>query len=127
MKGKQLAIPSEGLGDTIEKVTKATGIKKVVRMFTEATGIDCGCDERREKLNKMFRYQKVKCLEESEYSFLSTLYAKKLARVEHEQQVKLVTIYNRVFDQKKKTSNCGSCVQSLLNELEKIYNTYESK
>ena len=41
---------SKGIGDTVEKITEATGIKKAVEMFTEATGIDCGCDERKEKL-----------------------------------------------------------------------------
>lgn len=124
-KGKQLSIPSEGLGDTIEKVTKATGIKKVVRMFTEATGVDCGCDERKEKLNKIFRYRKIKCLEEAEYNFLATLYEDKLVRITQNQQARLVVIFNRIFDQKKTTSNCASCVTSLLNDLEKLYNTYK--
>jgi hypothetical protein len=46
---------SKGLGDTIAKVTKATGIDRVVKAVV---GDDCGCDERREKLNKMFPYVK---------------------------------------------------------------------
>ena len=45
---------SKGLGDDIEKITKATGIKKVVDTFAELTGIDCGCDARKAKLNKLF-------------------------------------------------------------------------
>ena len=41
-----------GLGDTIESFTKATGIKKAVETITEAVGIDdCGCEERKNKLN----------------------------------------------------------------------------
>ena len=32
---------SKGLGDTIEKVTKATGIKKLVEFVA---GEDCGCE-----------------------------------------------------------------------------------
>lgn len=47
---------SRGLGDTIAKVTKATGIKKVVDTIADATGLDCGCPERQEALNKMFPY-----------------------------------------------------------------------
>ena len=47
---------SKGLGDTIEKITKATGIKKVVDTVAKATGKDCGCAARKEKLNKMFPY-----------------------------------------------------------------------
>ena len=42
------------MGDTIEKVTEATGIKIAVKKIV---GDDCGCDERKEKLNKMFPYK----------------------------------------------------------------------
>ena len=45
-----------GFGDTIEAITKATGIKKVVEKISEATGKDCGCDKRKEYLNKKFPY-----------------------------------------------------------------------
>jgi hypothetical protein len=48
---------SKGLGDTIEKITKATGIKKVVEAVSEATGKDCGCKARRDALNRAFPYQ----------------------------------------------------------------------
>ena len=44
--------PSKGLGDTIEKITEATGIKKAVEVFTKATGIDCKCEERKKILIK---------------------------------------------------------------------------
>jgi len=47
---------SKGLGDTIEKITKATGIKKVVDTVSKVTNKDCGCDERKEKLNRLFPY-----------------------------------------------------------------------
>lgn len=40
-----------GLGDTVERFTKATGIKKVVEKVSEVTGFDCGCEERRERMN----------------------------------------------------------------------------
>jgi|TARA_R110001606_G_scaffold388706_1_gene554258 hypothetical protein len=49
---------SKGLGDTIEKVTKATGIKKVVETVSKATGKPCGCNQRRDSLNRMFPYNK---------------------------------------------------------------------
>lgn len=42
---------SKGLGDTIEKITTATGIKKVVNTISNATGKDCGCSKRKEQLN----------------------------------------------------------------------------
>ena len=49
---------SKGLGDSIEKFTKATGIKKVVETVSKAVGKDCGCDERKETLNRLFPYNK---------------------------------------------------------------------
>ena len=46
---------SKGLGDTIEKITAKTGIKKVVKTVA---GEDCGCDKRRDTLNRVFPYNK---------------------------------------------------------------------
>ena len=48
---------SKGLGDTIEKITTATGIKKIVKTVNNITGKDCGCDKRKKKLNKWFPYK----------------------------------------------------------------------
>tara|TARA_R110001592_G_scaffold108748_2_gene303863 strand:- start:1366 stop:1530 length:165 start_codon:yes stop_codon:yes gene_type:complete len=49
---------SKGLGDTIEKITKATGIKNIVNLVTNDS--DCGCNKRKEALNKAFPYKKNK-------------------------------------------------------------------
>jgi len=46
---------SKGLGDTVEKIAKATGIKKVVDTIVKK---DCGCGKRRDILNKKFPYAK---------------------------------------------------------------------
>ena len=77
---------SKGLGDTVEKITKATGIKAVVKAFTDATGIDCGCDKRKETLNKLFRYSQPECLVQ--------------------------------------VTSCGSCLQSRIDQLKQIFETY---
>ncbi len=42
---------SKGLGSAIEKVTEATGIKKVVEAGAKALGKDCGCSKRRDFLD----------------------------------------------------------------------------
>jgi len=49
---------SRGLGDSIEKFTKATGIKTVVTKIADRAGSDCGCNDRRDTLNRMFPYKK---------------------------------------------------------------------
>ncbi len=51
--------PSRGLGDTIAKVTKATGLDKVADRMAKAAGMeDCGCGQRRDTLNRVFPYKK---------------------------------------------------------------------
>jgi len=49
---------SKGLGDTIEKITKATGIKAAVEQISQVTGKSCGCGRRRDVLNRIVPYKK---------------------------------------------------------------------
>jgi len=50
---------SKGLGDTIAKVTKATGLDKVANTMAKAAGMnDCGCGQRRDTLNRVFPYKR---------------------------------------------------------------------
>ena len=48
---------SKGLGDTIQKITKATGVKKVVDKISKITNKDCGCEQRKDTLNRLFPYK----------------------------------------------------------------------
>lgn len=41
-----------GLGDVVDAVTTATGIKSAVHATATALGFDCGCGKRRDALNK---------------------------------------------------------------------------
>ncbi len=50
---------SKGFGDSVEKFTTKTGIKKVVEKVTKAAGVeDCGCGKRRDTLNRIIPYKK---------------------------------------------------------------------
>ena len=50
---------SKGFGDTIAKVTHATGLDKVADAVAKAAGAkDCGCNKRRKTLNEIFPYAK---------------------------------------------------------------------
>jgi hypothetical protein len=53
----KLSEKSNGLGDTIEKITTVTGVKKVVETVAGAVKKDCGCGKRRDTLNRMFPYK----------------------------------------------------------------------
>jgi hypothetical protein len=45
---------SRGLGDDVHKFTTATGIKSVVDKVSKGLNIPCGCEGRREAMNKIF-------------------------------------------------------------------------
>ena len=112
---------SAGLGDTIEKITEATGIKKAVKFIA---GEDCGCDERKAKLNKIFRYEKPECLTEEEYNYLAHEIAAIKNVVSGDVQKRMTQIYNRVFHQNKKATSCGSCFRSIVDALRRLMNEY---
>ena len=64
---------SKGLGDDIEKyITKPLGIKKVVDTVAKAVDKDCGCQKRKEILNKWF--PKKGNLTQEEFDFLQMFF-----------------------------------------------------
>jgi hypothetical protein len=112
---------SEGLGDTLEKVFKATGIDKVAKWIA---GEDCGCDKRKEKLNKMFPYRKINCLTEDEHGILETFFSRNTAEISPSDQHALLKVYNRVLNVKQEATSCSSCWRDIIMQLRKIYNEY---
>jgi hypothetical protein len=87
----------KGLGDTIEQITEATGIKKVVKAIA---GEDCGCDERRDKLNKIFPYSRQpECLEPDDIEYLDSGVLRKTT-LKYEDRERIATIHARVFNHK---------------------------
>ena len=112
---------SKGLGDTIQKITKAAGVEKVVKTFF---GDDCGCDERRERLNKMFPYREVEPMDEEQKAFfkdtLQPAYrsGKNLGQSNTKTFYKL---YEETFKKKTKPTRCASCNKNMYIELLKVY------
>jgi hypothetical protein len=112
---------SKGLGDTIAKITEATGIDKLVKFIA---GEDCGCDERKEKLNKLFPYAKPLCLTEDEFNTLDTYFKQNTNTLTSDEQTSLIAINNRVLNQRLTFSTCSSCLRDLVSKLRVIYNEY---
>lgn len=112
---------SKGLGDTVAKITKATGIDKVVKFIA---GEDCGCDERKEKLNKLFPYTKPLCLTEDEFNTLDVYFKQNTETLTSDEQISLIAINNRVLSQRLTFSSCSSCLRDLVGKLRIIYNEY---
>ena len=112
---------SKGLGDTIAKITESTGIDKLVKFIA---GEDCGCDERKEKLNKLFPYAKPLCLTEDEFNTLDAYFKQNTNTLTSDEQTSLIAINNRVLNQKLTFSTCSSCLRDLVSKLRVIYNEY---
>ena len=119
-KASQEAAPS-GLGDVVEKITEATGIKAAVKFIA---GNDCGCDERRERLNKLFPKFKPECLTEDEYNYLVEEMRVRKSTINTVTQTRMLTIYNRVFHQKKMSTSCGPCFKGVYDALYDLINEY---
>jgi len=109
---------SKGLGDSIEKVLKKTGIDKVAK---KVLGDDCGCEERKQVLNKIFPYAKVRQFTSDEMSIYESIIPRIKGTISGADQKLLVKLYNKVFNANKKTSSCGSCVQQTVAQLAKVY------
>tara|TARA_R110000764_G_scaffold125658_3_gene213126 strand:+ start:123 stop:614 length:492 start_codon:yes stop_codon:yes gene_type:complete len=113
----------KGLGDTIAKITKATGIDKVVKFIA---GDDCGCDERKAIFNKEFRYREVKCLKEGDYKFLIGFFEGRSSIIGYDDKIKVIGIYNYVFGtNEKRTTSCSPCVAKIVKNLKRYMETYK--
>ena len=119
-------VETGGLGDTVAKITKATGIKALVELFTPE-GKDCGCDDRQEKLNKypvLKNKRSVECLTLAEYEFLSSKLGNRQP-INGKDVLKLKEIHSRVFNQKS-TATCSSCsLKYVQSELLAVLNRYK--
>jgi len=115
---------SKGLGDTIAKITEATGIDRVVKAVV---GDDCGCDERREKLNKMFPYVKeTLTMTPDQISIYERIRPERLkGSTTREVAETLRVLRNSILKRNDKKIGCGSCAKGIMqrwfSDLEKVY------
>lgn len=113
---------SLGLGDVVEKVTKATGIKKAVKFIA---GEDCGCDKRKETLNKLpIRFKAVRCFTEQQYNTWTEFMKRPRKNEVTMQQQKeiIIPIYKQLFARQLKPLSC--CVKPYIDEIQRVYDEY---
>ena len=114
---------SKGVGDTVAKITKATGVDKLVKFIA---GEDCGCDERQVQLNKLFSYKKINCISEDDYTYLSDFVDSNTNKITNDQKVRLITIHNNIFNTNQKTNtSCSPCISGVVNKLKKYLQVYK--
>ena len=120
---KQTTKKAQGLGDTIEQITEATGIKKLVKFIA---GDDCGCDARKEKLNALFPYHKPECLTEDEYNYLDESKVLEKNTIKPSEQDAILKIYNRVFHVSREPTSCASCLREIVLKMQKVFAEYQT-
>lgn len=113
----------KGLGDTVENVLEVTGIAKVAKFLM---GEDCGCNERKAKLNEMFPYNNPECLTEDEYNYLNESQVLFKASIRPTEQAEILNIYNRVFHVRREPTSCASCLREIVIKMQKVFNEYQT-
>ena len=125
VKRKTKKRPSQGLGDTIQKITKSTGIEKVVKFIA---GEDCGCDSRKDALNKLFQYKKPICFTEDYFKYWTEFREIPRDYLTGKEVDMLCEIWNYIFQTKAYYCPCRSCspkpFQEMINDLNEVYKTY---
>ena len=112
----------KGFGDTVAKITKSTGIEKLVKFIA---GEDCGCDERKEILNKKFSYRTVNCITEEDFNYATEFLGRNTNKITDSQQKRMNDIHNNIFGTKKVNSSCVSCVIKTVENIKKYLQVYK--
>lgn len=115
---------AQGLGDTIEAITTATGIKAGVELLSKALDWDCGCDERKERLNQLWSYRKPQCLVQEDYEYLKEFFSKPQNEIVPQVQWELSDIYFRIFAIRLESSSCASCWRDYIGQIRQVYNVH---
>jgi len=124
-----------GVGTTIEKVLKATGISKLVEVFTPE-GEDCGCSERKRRLNNSPTFnasQKPKrCMDKSMFeAYDNFVQSREVDKWSAEESKLVFNTYEWVFalryDTKRMCANCNgtaNILKMITASLDKVYESY---
>lgn len=123
---------AQGLGDIVAYITRKTGVEGVVKRFTKATGIDCGCDKRKELLNELFplKRKKIECMTRAQYDMWTAFREEQKGETLSVPQQEVVTLLHSELFKHKRIRPC-SCNpkkwREYINDINLIYGTYKSK
>jgi len=109
----------KGLGDVIEKVTKATGIKSAVKTLI---GENCGCDERRDKLNELFPMYENISMDARQRTIWENLQAAlATGRLRGKNSQLFRALYDELFEKRHTWCGCGNETPRRIESVKKIY------
>lgn len=123
-----------GVGDKVEEVLASKPIKPIVEKVKAIfwkEGEDCGCDERKEKLNKLFkgRRKRIRCLTEKQYQYLHKTLPKVKLSVEYDTMVEIKKIHSSVFNYHYSApcGTCGKVNRRIVDDMRSVYSEYKSE
>lgn len=105
-----------GVGDVIEVITEATGIRRLFDRFAP----DCGCDLRREKLNKTLGFY-TPMTKEQKAEFDDVVNNIKDDVITTADQTRINELYRTIFNRRAASTSCGSCVVTRMSQLQRVY------
>lgn len=115
----------QGLGDKLTTLFDKTGVSKLATK-------DCGCDQRRETLNKLFpvRYKAKRCFTDSEKEWYKDYYNKRTLNIVNKEQLKqIVKMHESIFNWRVNNlcHNCSgsaSIIRGMVQRLDKMHLSY---
>ena len=86
-------------------------------------GDDCGCEERKRKLNEKFpRLANIRMTDRHKHIYESVVVpAKQAGRIDRIANIAVKEMYRELGLGKLRITACPSCAKKVLNQLEKIY------
>lgn len=93
-------------------------VKKIVEAVA---GDDCGCQKRKDYLNRRFAYFQPFSDNDKEVWEKQLKPAKDRKRLDLQTQGLMIDLYQRTFKKRYKKTNCGPCVMEKMEQLEKAY------
>lgn len=125
---------SEGLGDTVAYVLNETPVKAVTKVVKKALfkdGKDCGCEQRRKKLNQVlpYRMKPVRCLTEEEYVQYEAFKNQRTLTLKNEEVKFVCKLYAEIFN-RPYYEPCRNCSPKpmlvMIERLDKVFDSYET-
>ena len=124
---------STGLGDTVDYVLNETPLKtitKAVKKVVFKQGKDCGCDQRRKKLNQImaYRLKPVRCFTEKEHDEYNVFKETRALTLTNGQIKFVCKLYADIFN-KPYYEPCRNCspkpMLKMIESLDKVFDSYE--
>tara|TARA_R110002110_G_scaffold42778_3_gene133921 strand:- start:637 stop:1005 length:369 start_codon:yes stop_codon:yes gene_type:complete len=109
----------KGLGDIVEKVATVTGVKSAVDTLI---GEECGCTERRDKLNELFpMYKNIEMSNDQRQVWEDLQPAIATGRLRGKDSQNFKTLYDDIFEKRHKWCGCGGETPRRVKHIKKVY------